>query len=162
MRSLSMAILVWSVMGVAAAAATPDKPTAPIGQFIDSFNKGDMKSAAAAYAATDLAIIDEVPPHLWRGPGAFQAWSADLISDAQKRGFTEPKVTIANPTRQDVNGDRAYVVVPAVYTYKDHGVAMREPAQMTFALQQEAGGWRISGWAWSGMTPQPVAAPTKP
>ena len=36
---------------------------APIHQFIDDFNKGDVKGAAAAHLA-DASIIDEVPPHL--------------------------------------------------------------------------------------------------
>jgi hypothetical protein len=52
-------------------------------------------------------------------------------------------------------------VVPAVYTFKERGVAMREPAQFVFVLRKGAGGWRIHGWAWTGPKPQPVV-PAKP
>jgi hypothetical protein len=102
-----------------------------------------------------------VSPHLWQGPQAFQAWSADLDSDAKKRGLTDLAVTISAPTREETSGDHAYVVVPAVYTFKERGVAMREPAQFVFVLRKGAGGWRIHGWAWTGPKPQPVV-PAKP
>ena len=110
---------------------------APIQTFIDSFNKGDGVAAAATHAAgTDLVIIDEVPPYVWRGAKAFQAWSADLESDAKKNAITEPMVTIGAVTRIESNGDQSYVVVPAVYTFKQRGAAMRETAQMTFVLSK--------------------------
>ena len=163
MRYLTLGAVAWCVMGAAASAATPDPQLmAPIQKFIDSFNKGDTAAAAATHAAAaDLAIIDEVSPHLWQGPQAFQAWSADLDSDAKKRGITDQAVTISAPTREETSGDHAYVVVPAVYTFKERGVAMREPAQWVFALRKGAGGWLIHGWAWTGPKPQPVV-PAKP
>ncbi len=58
-----------------------------------------------------------------------------------------------------VSADRGYVVVPAVYTFKAKGVAMREPAQIVVALQKGTSGWQISGWAWVGTKPKPVAGP---
>ena len=163
-RRLTRGAVVWLVMGVAASAQTPDAQLmAPIQKFIDSFNKGDTAAALATHAAeADLAIMDEVSPYLWRGSKAFQAWSADLDSDAKKRGITDPVVTISAPTRAETNGDQAYVVVPAVYTFKERGVAMREAGQMTFALKKGAGGWLIHGWTWTGPKPQRVAAPAKP
>ena len=162
MRYLTLGAVVWCVMGTAASAATPDPQLmAPIQKFIDAFNRGDTAAAAATHAAADLAIIDEVSPYLWQGPQAFQAWSADLDSDAKKRGITDQAVTISAPTREETSGDHAYVVVPAVYTFKERGVAMREAAQFVFALRKAAGGWLIHGWAWTGPKPQPVV-PAKP
>ncbi len=160
MRYLILGTVVGCVMGAAAGAATPDaERIAPIQKFIDSFNKGDTAAAAATHAASaDLAILDEVPPYLWQGPQAFQAWSADLDSDARKRGITDQAVTIGAPTREETSGDHAYVVVPAVYTFKERGVVMREPAQFVFALKRGAGGWLIHGWAWTGPEPQPLPA----
>lgn len=163
MRYLILGGVVWCVMGAAASAQTPDAQLmAPIQKFIDSFNKGDTAAASATHAAdADLAITDEVAPYLWRGPQAFQAWSADLDSDAKKRSITDPVVTLKAPARVETNGDQAYVVVPAVYTFKERGVAMREAAQMTFALKKGAAGWLIHGWTWTGPKPQPVVARAK-
>jgi len=55
-----------------------------------------------------------------------------------------------------VSGQTAYVVVAATYTFKQKGVAMREPAQMTFSLAKEAAGWKIAGWTWTGPDPVPA------
>jgi hypothetical protein len=150
------------LVGTAAGAAAADAQlAAPIQKFIDSFNKGDAAAAAATHAAgADLSITDEVPPYLWRGPQALQNWSADLDSDAKKRGITDPAVTISAATREETTGDQAYVVVPAVYSFKEKGVAMRESAQFTFVLKKGASGWLIHGWTWTG--PKPTATPAKP
>jgi hypothetical protein len=158
MRNLTLGVVVCLLMGAAVGAQTPDAQViAPIQKFIDSFNKGDMAAAAATHAAeADLVIIDEVSPYLWRGPRAFQTWSTALADDAKKQGNTDEKVTISAPTRTETTGDQAYVVVPAVYTFKQRGVAMREAAQMTFALRKGPAGWLIHGWTWTG--PKPSAA----
>jgi hypothetical protein len=152
MRELTLGMVVCLIMGVTAGAQAPDAQVmAPIQKFIDSFNKGDVAGAAATHAAeADLVIMDEVAPFLWRGPRAFQQWSTDLDGDSKKRGVTDQMVKIAAPTRTDVSGDQAYVVVPAVFTFKEAGVAMREAAQMTFALKKSPGGWLIHGWTWTG------------
>lgn len=132
---------------VAAAANAP--LMAPVHQFIDSFNKGDVKAAEAAHKPS-VAIIDEMAPHIWTGPGAFKAWAAALMADAKKRGDTDQSVTVSDPVREEMTGDRAYLVVPAVYAFKEKGAAMKEEGQMTFALQKGAAGWKIAGWTWTG------------
>jgi hypothetical protein len=159
MRDLTVGIVVCLLMGAAAGAQTSDAQLiAPIQKFIDSFNKGDIASAATTHAAeADLVIIDEVPPFLWRGARAFQQWSTDLDNDAKKRGITDQMVKIGAATRTETSGDQAYVVMPAVYSFKERGVAMRETAQMTFALRKGPGGWLIHGWTWTGPKPTGTA-----
>jgi hypothetical protein len=151
------------VLGAAAVAAPPDAEVmAPIQKFIDGFNAGDAEGAAATHAHTaDLTILDEVPPFMWRGEQAFGAWAAALESDSQERGATEQVVRLGAPTRIESSGERAYVVVPAVYTFKEGGKPMREDAQMTFALERGGSGWLIHGWTWTGPKPVP-AGPAKP
>jgi ketosteroid isomerase-like protein len=158
MRILAVAALVWMASGAAASAQTANADQmATIQKFIDSFNKGDMAGAAATHAAgADLTIIDEVPPYLWRGAKAFQEWSAALDSDSKKNGITEAMVTLSKASRTETNGDQSYVVVPAVYSFKQGGKSMRESAQMTFVLKKSANGWVIHGWTWTG--PEPAAA----
>src|SRR5437763_1746076 len=107
-------------------AAGPADVTAPIHQFIDGFNAGNFKTALAAYAPGDIAIIDEFAPHQWRGAGAIQAWAADYAKTAAATGVSDGKVVVSAPTRSEVDGAHAYVIVPAVYTYKEKGVGMAE------------------------------------
>jgi hypothetical protein len=163
MRILSLAALVSFALTAPAHAQTADADVmAPIQKFVDSFNKGDAAGAAATHAAgADLTIIDEVPPYLWRGAKAFQSWSADLDSDAKKNGISDQSVTLSAATRTERNADTAYVIVPAVYSFKQRGTAMREAAQMTFVLRRGASGWLIHAWTWTGPKAQATAAPAK-
>jgi ketosteroid isomerase-like protein len=163
-RQLVSCAIVLLVVGMGASASAADPEVmAPIQKFLDSFNKGDIAGAAATHSATaDLTIVDEVPPHLWNGPQAVQAWSADLDADAKKNGITEPSATIGSPTRVESDGQKAYVVVPAVYSFKQNGKAMSEKAQMTFVLKKGASGWLIHAWTWTGPKPNPAAAKPAP
>jgi ketosteroid isomerase-like protein len=160
MRYLTLAMLACAFLAAPASAQSIDPQlVAPIQKFIDSFNKGDAAGALATHASgADLTIIDEVPPFVWRGPKAFQDWSAALDAASKQAGLTDQVVTLKPATRAEVSGDSAYVIVPTLYTYKQKGAAMRESAQMTVVLKKGAGGWSIVGWTWTG--PKPQAAGT--
>jgi hypothetical protein len=103
-------------------------------------------------------IIDEVPPHVWTGAGAFSAWAADLEKNDKAAGLTGEHVKLGKPIRVQVDGDTGYVVIAVTYTYKDHGKPTAEPAQMTYGLRKEGEAWKITGWAWTGTPPHPVVA----
>jgi ketosteroid isomerase-like protein len=121
----------------------------PVHQFVDGFNKGDTKTALAA-CADQTSIIDEFPPHEWHGAGACAAWANDYVADAKKNGITDGVVTLAKPRHIDITGDRAYVVAPANYAFRQKGKPVEETGSMfTFALQKTGAGWRIVGWAWA-------------
>lgn len=166
MRYRTLGAVVWMALamslGTAAHAQTPDAQVlAPINTFIAAFNKGDVTTAAATHAAeADLVILDEVPPYLWRGAKAFEAWMGDLGADAKAKGITDQHVAISAPTRVERQGADAYVIVPTVYTFKQQGVAMRERAQITFALRKGAAGWLIHAWTWTGPKAQKAAGAT--
>jgi len=156
MKSIIFTIMLSSSIGCCGiAAAAEAELMTPIHQFIDDFNKGDVKGAAAAHMDS-VSIIDELPPHLWRGPGAFQAWTKALEADAKKNAVTDESVTVGDPTYSVVSGRRAYVVVPASFTFKQKGAAMKEAAQMTYVLQKGAAGWKIAAWTWVGSPPAPA------
>ncbi len=128
----------------------------PIRQFIDGFNTGDTNSAYAAYASGDILIIDEFAPHRWYGPHAAQDRASDYDKHGQATGVSDGMVKYSEPTRTEIDGDVAYVIVPTVYLYKEHGKPMAEEGQMTFVLHGEAAGWKISAWTWSGVKPHPA------
>ncbi len=122
---------------------------AAVHQFIDGFNKGDAKSALAACAAPAF-IIDEFPPYAWQGPTACSDWATDFDANSKKDKISDPVVALGKPKHVDVAGERAYVVLPANYNFKQAGKPMAEPGStLTVALQKLPAGWRITGWAWS-------------
>jgi ketosteroid isomerase-like protein len=138
-------------------AATASGPAAVVRQFIDTFNKGDVNGAAATHTAS-ATIIDEVAPHIWTGDGAVKAWAADLEKNDKAAGISGETVKLGKAIRTQIDGDTGYVVIPATYTYKQHGKAMVETASMTYALRKDADAWKITGWSWNGTPPHPVAA----
>jgi len=68
----------------------------------------------------------------------------------KKDAITDPVVTLQKPRHVQVTGDRAYVVVPANYDYKQKGKKMSQKGStFTVALQKGPAGWRITAWTWS-------------
>jgi len=66
-------------------------------------------------------IVDEVPPYLWQGPGAFKAWAKDLDTHDKSAGMTDQQVTLGKVSLTDSTADNAYVAIAAVYSYKQNG-----------------------------------------
>jgi ketosteroid isomerase-like protein len=147
--SLVFALVVLPNLAVAAASPEATAIMATVHQFTDGLNKGDVKTALAA-CASPASIVDEFPPYGWQGANACADWANDFAADSAKNGITDSIVTLGKPKHVDVSGDRAYVVVPTTYTFKQHGKKVTESGStMTVALQKVADGWRITGWAWT-------------
>jgi ketosteroid isomerase-like protein len=153
MRKSLFALLASVLLAPAAMAASSADVTKPIRQFIDGFNSGDVKSAYSTYAKGDITIIDEFAPHRWVGPHAAQDWAAEYDKHAKATGVTDGKVTYGKPTRTEIEGDVAYVVMPTVYLYNEHGKAMKEEGQITAVLHLESDAWKMTAWTWSGVKP---------
>jgi ketosteroid isomerase-like protein len=156
MKKVILALFATALLASTAIAAPPTDVMAPIRQFIDGFNKGDTKSAFAAYTTGNITIVDEFAPHLWTGPNAHRAWAADYDKHAAATGVTDGLVKYSAPTRSEIEGDLAYVVFPTVYLYKEHGKPLAEEGQVTMVLHAETGGWKIRSWTWSGVKPHPA------
>jgi len=152
MKTAFVALAVMLAAGGTAGAGTTPAGTVP--EVIDAFDRGDA-AAAAATNTDDVSIVDEMAPHEWRGPGAFQAWAGALMAEAKADGESGNRVTLGKTIRTQVDGDTAYVVAEAVYAYDQKGVAMAEPARMVFALRKSGDVWKIKAWAWAGDEPHP-------
>jgi hypothetical protein len=103
-----------------AVALDENNAMATVNQFVDGFNKGDVKSALAT-CASPTSIVDEFPPCAWQGPTACADWAGDFDANSKKNEITDEVVKLAKPKHVEVTADRAYVVVPANYTYRQKG-----------------------------------------
>jgi ketosteroid isomerase-like protein len=127
-------------------AADKDDIVATIHQFADNL---DPKTIDKGLAACDssTSIIDEFPPHVWN---SCADWAKAFGEYNDKNAVTDADAKILAPWSVDVDGDRAYAVAPATYTYKQKGKLMKEPhAVFTAAFRKTDAGWRITAWTWS-------------
>jgi ketosteroid isomerase-like protein len=122
---------------------------ATVHQFFDNVDEKTLPKALAV-CDSPVSILDEFPPHVWHGPTACADWFKGLVDYNQKSGITDGVATLGAPWTVDVTGDRAYVVLPAVYTFKQHEKPVNEAhAVFTVALRKTGAGWRITAWTWS-------------
>lgn len=151
----------FACLTVAAQAAGAPSATDVAKQSFDAFNKGDM-AAIQAILAPEMSIVDEFAPHEWHGANAFQTWQSDFAAFGKSAGQTDQKLVWGGVIRSQVDGDSAYVVVRATYTYKQHGHRMSESGEDAFALHNGADGWKITGLAWAGSVPHAVTPKPNP
>ena len=118
-------------------------------QYFDNLDNDHLQKALGMCNAS-VTIIDEFPPHEWSGTTACADWWKALNAYNDKNGITEAVAKLGVPWSVDVNGDRAYAVIPATYTYKQNGKTVTESRSVwTVVLERTSAGWRITAWTWS-------------
>jgi hypothetical protein len=68
-------------------------------------------AGTVAVCADDAAVIDDIPPFEWHGPGACSRSQKDNDAYLQQ-GISDETFTIGNPQQLIISGDRAYSVIP--------------------------------------------------
>ena len=96
MRAISIGLAMVVLAAGPKASSEKAAVMTPVNQFVDAFNKGDTKTAAAM-CADQTSIIEEFPPHEWHGAGACLTWMNDYDADAKKNGITDGVVPSASP-----------------------------------------------------------------
>lgn len=130
-------------------AAQQTEVMAAVNRFVEAFNKGDTRTMVKS-CTTEPTIIDEFPPYAWHGTGACAAWVKDYNSFAKKFDVTDEVMALGKPTHVDVTGDRAYMVIPTDYTFKQKGKPGKETgSEFTFVMQKVGAAWKVAGWAWA-------------
>jgi ketosteroid isomerase-like protein len=146
--TLAAALSAAPLAASAAMSADQTKAFTAVQRYDAAFNKGDSKTIVGM-CAPGAIIIDDFAPHIWQGANACGAWLNDLGAYDKKSGNSGGIVTLKKPWHVDVTGNRAYVVVPVTYTYKQHGKPVVEDGSVWSLVLQRAGAdWRIAGWAW--------------
>ena len=94
-------------------------------------------------------IIDEFAPYQWTGTGAIDRYTTALKAWLAAGGLTDLRVVAEAPRFWDVSGDRAWLVLPAVFTYEIGGKGNAESGVYAFVFTRTGGHWRVSSWAWA-------------
>lgn len=123
-----------------------ETPLAAVHQYLDAFNRGDIKGMAATFAEIGQ-ILDGMAPHVWQGLTATQR---DVLLEGKKHGASGYFVSVGEPLHNDMAGDSAYIVLPASMTFDLKGTQVAQSgAVFTVALSKAAEGWRVAAWAWA-------------
>src|SRR5262244_1338627 len=113
---------------------SPADPVSAVQQYIEAFNKADVR-AMAAMCAEPMPILDGMAPHVWHGAPACQDWYRDVLAEGEHQGAKDYHVTLGKPMHANVTCDAAYVVVPATMTFKLKGKHVTQSgAVFTLAL----------------------------
>ncbi len=148
--ALMTAVVITPLVSMPAAASDRTDVLAVVKQYAAALSKAD-KNAAQGLCATQVTIVDEVPPYVFQGTTACNDWLEALLTLDRQKGISDENLAVGRPKRVAVTGDRAYVVTPATFSYNVKGKATSEAGIWTLALQRLAGGWRIMGWTWAQM-----------
>ena len=146
--SLVVAIAVAIVGAEPLAASQETDLMVPVRQFIDGFNKRDIKMVEAA-CAEQTFVIDDFPPHQWRGQKAISRWFHDLVRLSEKDRMSDILVTPSKPRHVHIAGTNAYAVVPIDLRYREKGRLVKTTGLMTLALRKSVEGWRIAACSWT-------------
>src|SRR4029077_13280210 len=147
MRRIFLAITL--IITSSSVASDTKDPMATVRQYIDAFNKGDVKAMVVS-CADPMSILDGMAPHVWHGPTASQDWYKDVLTEGEHLGASGSFVTLGEPKHQNVTGDAAYVVVPATMTFNLRGKQVTQTgATFVVALRRLPEGWRTAAWPWA-------------
>lgn len=148
MLKITAACIFLLAANISGAAESPDL-MAPVRQFFDRLNQGDMEGAMTACSST-MAITDEFPPFFWHGASACKDWLGDFGVFSKQSDLTVEKVTLGKASRSMADGDHAYVVAPVIFAFKVGGKhEVEKGAKVTAALTKGTDGWAITAWTWT-------------
>jgi hypothetical protein len=97
--------ILWALVAIMTSTTRAESETseafATVRQYIDAFNKGDVKGMSSLFAPSG-AILDGMAPHLWQGPTAAQDWYRDVLTEGEHLGAGGYFVTLGEPRHVNV------------------------------------------------------------
>jgi hypothetical protein len=81
-------------------------PVSAVQQYIDGFNKGDLK-AMATMRTDPMSILDGMVPHVWHGPTVCQDSYSDVLVEGEHAGAKDDQVTLTRALHANATGDAA-------------------------------------------------------
>jgi hypothetical protein len=104
---------------------------------------------ATRHLSPSIAITDSTAPYFFQGPTAVSDWLKAYAAEIKANDITDPWETLGKPTEVEVDGPHAYIAIPAVYGFKQHGKPVRVKSTVTVALEKSGKDWSFVSWTWS-------------
>jgi hypothetical protein len=114
-------------------------------QTIDAANR-NIDTALASNFMPSVVLVDDLAPYVFQGPAAdaILEWTNAHGADSVKNSITDFSMQLLKPRRVEVSGDRAYIVLPAVYSFKQRLRPMQKRGTITATLERLDKKWLIA------------------
>jgi hypothetical protein len=120
-------------------------------QTIDEANQNIDPAKLAENFAPSVVLVDDLAPFVFTGAPeqAIGTWAKAYAADSEQNGISDFSMQLLKARDIEVIDDHAYIVVPAVYRFKQHGKPARIRGTITATLEKVEEKWLISTWAWA-------------
>lgn len=128
----------------AAMMAGPEK----LAQFLET---RDAALLQGVFSHGDVSILENFPPHLFRGQAGLAQWRAQMTTHVTGIQGLRHRFGAAQDFRHVREGDRetAFFTLPTDWTGVQGGRRFDEHGGWSFLLAREGGVWRIRSYGWS-------------
>jgi hypothetical protein len=149
-----------TLLGILAAAATVSLPsnsalasdeadvTLIAHEWADTFGNGGF-SKSNSPCTEDAVVIDDLPPHVWQGPGACSKWYKAFLAWAARADVTHATITLGATSHLEINSGYTYLVAPVSLSFLKGSKPGKDLGIVTMSLRKADTGWRISGLSWA-------------
>jgi hypothetical protein len=147
----SLILLCVAAMPIAPALASDDSEIiSRMQQTIDAGNKNDNAALIGNFMSS-ITIVDDLAPYAFEGDAAqaISSWYKAYGADSERNGVTDFSMKLLEAKHLHVEGDQAYIAVPAIYSFKEHGKPGRTTGVITATLEKINNKWLIKTWSWT-------------
>jgi ketosteroid isomerase-like protein len=123
-----------------------------IDALVMAVNSGDFATALTSFTEAPV-IIEDLPPYRWSGSSAPSEWLNAMGTNAASLGVTSVVMETQEPSRVELQGDRAYIIVPGHLRLETGGPPLTADGMLTFTLEKAESRWLIDTLVWSGPRP---------
>lgn len=117
-------------------------------EWADAFTRGGFNTSNSP-CADEAVVIDDFPPHVWRGPGACSKWYKAFSAWAATAAVTDASITLGATSHLEVSSGYAYLVTPVTLAFSKAGKSVKDVGVLTMTLRKANSGWHIIGFAWA-------------
>jgi hypothetical protein len=120
-------------------------------QTIGEANRNIDPAKLAENFAPSVVLVDDLAPFVFTGAPeqAIGTWAKAYAADSERNGISDFSMQLLKARDVEVIDDHAYIVLPAVYRFKQHGKPARIRGTITATLEKVDDKWLISTWAWA-------------
>lgn len=111
----------------------------------------DGSQLANIFASSDVTIIENFAPHVFKGPDAARDWAERMRHHVGDIVDLHHAFGPAHDFGRDLShdGDRVFFTLKTTWTGLSGGVRFQEEGGWSFVLVGEEGEWRVQAYGWA-------------